>query len=409
MACLTRLKTLQEIAKTKKKWVYHNLYKILYNTDLYQLSYKKILLDQNLNLPVYKSTLSNQLLKLIIIQVKNQEFELKHTKNSLSFYSKTSFINTIIITSIEIILSCIFNIKINSLNTERRIAYQKLKHNWIITQWAIQSKIVNRDFTIPEHKLLYFISQNIKDQLFMDLLRQFIRCPINLHPQQKSSLYLLLEKIYLNALDRYIQKKLQKTFQTPKKSLQKQVYHYTRYHYEWLIGTNCSKTYAERLHKILMQELTNILNLKIHEVKTAISNIQNNKIYFLGYLLHNTKKDLNHINDTTNHLIISLPKEEIIKALIYYQYAYYKQGTIKLQSKTNLVKLTDHLIIKHYAQIIKRLSEMYCEIKHCGSIQFTRYLLYKSCVKSLSHKHKTTSQKIISKYKKDLKTAFLYL
>lgn len=405
MACLKRLKTLQEIAKTKKKWVYHNLYKILYSTDLYQLSYKKILLDQNLSLPVYKSTLSNQLLKLIIKQVKNQEFELKNNKNSLSFYSKTSFINTIIITSIEIILSCIFNIKINSLNTERRIAYQRLKHNWIITQWAIQSKIVNRDFTIPEHKLLYFISQNIKDQLFMDLLRQFIRCPINLHLQQKSSLYLLLEKIYLNALDQYIQKKLQKTFQTP--SLQKQVYHYTRHHYEWLIGTNCSKICAEQLHKILMQELTNILNLKIHEVKTAISNIQNSKIYFLGYLLHNTKKDRNHINDTTNHLIISLPKEEIIKALIYYQYAYYKQGTIKLQSKTNLVKLTDHLIIKHYVQIIKRLSEMYCEIKYCGSIQFTRYLLYKSCVKSLSHKHKTTSQKIISKYKKYLKTVFL--
>lgn len=407
MACLKRLKTLQEIAKTKKKWVYHNLYKILYNTDLYQLSYKKILLDQNLNLPVYKSTLSNQSLKLIIKQVKNQEFELKNNKNSLSFYSTTSFINTIIITSVEIILSCIFNIKINSLNTERQIAYQRLKHNWIITQWVIQSKIVNRDFTIPEYKLLYFISQNIKDQLFMDLLRQFIRCPINLYVQQKSNLYSLLEKIYLNALDQYMQKKLQKIFQIPKNSLQKQVYHYTRYHYEWLIGTNCSKTYAERLHKILTQELINILNLKIHEVKTAINNIQSSKIYFLGYLLHNTKKNLSHINETTNHLIISLPKEEIIKALIYYQYAYYKQGTIKLQSKTNLVKLTDHLIIKHYARIIKRLSEMYCEIKYCGSIQFTRYLLYKSCVKSLSHKHKTTSQKIISKYKKYLKTAFL--
>ena len=405
MTCLKRLKTLQNIAKTKKKWVYYNLHQVLYSTELYQLSYKKILLDHNdLNLTVYKSISPNQLIKLIINQIKNQEFRLKNSKNSSDFYQTIRLINTIIIASIEIILSYIFNIKTNSPNKERQIISQKLKQNRITAQWAIQSKIINRNFVISEDKLFYYISQNIKDQLFMDLLRKFIHCSVNLHSQSKSNLYLLLETIYLTSLDQYIQKKLHKTLQTS--SLQQQVYYYTRHHYEWLISVNCSKTNAKRLHKTLIQELTSILNLKTYEVKVIISNTHYNKIYFLGYLLHKKKKELNRINNTKNHLTISLPKEEIIKTLIYYKYAYCKQGKIKLQSKTNLVKLTDHLIIKHYAQIIKRLLEVYYVIKHCESVKFICHLLYKSCVKSLSHKHKTTSQRIVLQYRKHLKITF---
>ena len=400
MTCLKRLKTLQNIAKTKKKWVYHDLYKVLYNTDLYRLSYKKIILDQNLNPSTHKSTLSNQFIQLIIKQIKNQQLKPKNKNNPSNFNKTTSFINTIIIVSIEIILSYIFDIKIISLDKERQIVSQKLKQNWIITQWVIQSKIVDRNFSIPEHKLLFYISQIIKDQLFMDLLRKFIHHSTNLYPRQNSNLHLLLETIYLNSLDQYIQKKLQKIFQASGNLLQKQAYNYTRYHYEWVISTNCSKINTKRLHRILIQELINIFNLKIHKVKVVLSNIQNHKMYFLGYLLYNTKKEL-------NHLVISLPKEEIIQALIYYKYAQYKQGKIKLQSKTNLVKLTDNLIIKHYIQIIKKLLEMYCEIKHCKSIKFIRHLLYKSCIKSLSHKHKTTSQKIVSKYKNYLNAALL--
>lgn len=405
MICLKRLKTLQHITQTKKNWVYHDLYKVLYSTDLHQLSYEKILSDQNSSVPAYKSTLSNQSIKLIIKQIKNQELELKNHKNPLNSCKTTCFINTIITTSIEIILSWIFHIKINPVNKERHIISQRLRQNWLTTQWAIQSKIVNRNFIIPEHKLLYYISQNVKDQLFIDLLRKFIYYPINLHTQQNLGLYSLLETIYLTSLDQYIQKKLQKTFQTSENSSQKLVYNYTRHHYEWLISTNCSKTKAERLHKILMQELINILNLKIHEVKAVISNIQNSKIYFLGYLLYCTKKDLTNTNDPINHLVLSSPEEEMIEALVYYKYVHYKRGKIKPQSKTNLVKLTDQSIINHYAQIIKELLEMYRETRHCESIKFICYLLYKSCVKSLSHKHKTTSTKIISKYRKYLKTA----
>ena len=395
MTCLKRLKTLQNIAKTKKKWVYHNLYKVLYNSDLYQLSYKKILLDQNLNFSAYKSTLSNQFIKLVISQIKNQEFELRNKKY---------FITTLITASIEIILGCIFDTKISSPNNKRQTTFYKLRQNWITAQWVIQSKIVDRHFIISERKLLHYISQNIKDQLFMDLLRKLIHCSTNLHLRQNSRLYLLLETIYLTSLDQYIQKKLQKTFQVSDNSLKKQAYNYNRYNYEWFISINCSKIDAKRLHKILMRELTNIFSLKIHKVSAVINNPHKNKIYFLGYLLHNTKEEL---KNTTNHLIISLPIEEMIKALIYYKYAYYKQGKIKLQSKTNLVRLTDDLIIKHYVQILRKLLEMYCEIKHCKSIKFICYLLYKSCVKSLSHKHKTTSQKIASRYKNHLNTAFL--
>ena len=228
MTCLKRLKTLQNIAKTKKKWVYHDLYKVLYNTDLYRLSYKKIILDQNLNPSTHKSTLSNQFIQLIIKQIKNQQLKPKNKNNPSNFNKTTSFINTIIIVSIEIILSYIFDIKIISLDKERQIVSQKLKQNWIITQWVIQSKIVDRNFSIPKHKLLFYISQIIKDQLFMDLLRKFIHHSTNLYPRQNSNLHLLLETIYLNSLDQYIQKKLQKIFQASGNLLQKQAYNYTR-------------------------------------------------------------------------------------------------------------------------------------------------------------------------------------
>lgn len=210
-------------------------------------------------------------------------------------------------------------------------------------------------------------------------------------------------EILQKLIKEYKQKRLNMDYKLPMDSNYKRLY-YVRYADDFLIGIIGSKEEAQNIKADLTVFLKEQLDLELSEEKTLITNTKN-KARFLGYDIrisrdNSVKKDKNGIAIRSNKLKPQLlvPKEKWIENLK-------SKGALEINGnqwkpihRVYLKDNDDLEIISIYNAEISGLYNYYKLALNVSVLNKYKYIMEYSMYKTYASKYKTTIAKIINKY-----------
>jgi hypothetical protein len=188
----------------------------------------------------------------------------------------------------------------------------------------------------------------------------------------------------------------------PKRKLIKVSYY--RYADDWILLIRGTIQTAKTLKKILKIWLLNNLKLELSPEKTLITDLHKEKAHFLGFeIFFQTNKQVikRKISETQTALqrygkLQIMPDAERIKRKFEIKNYITKEG--RVLSVGSLTVLEDHQIIEKFNQFMIGIGVYYItEISRPGALNYFHYILYFACLKTLSHKHRSSIKKIINK------------
>jgi hypothetical protein len=313
---------------------------------------------------------------------------------------------------------------------------QSIAHTWIGIKWYIEGDIKGCFDAIDHDKLLNVIGQSIKDQRLLKLLRGMLEAGYledwTYHrtfsgTPQGGVISPLLANIYLNELDRYVEKelvpqytrgeqrqrnptyqKLTSAMRKAKKQRKVKRYKalakqrrrlpssdpndanfrrlkYVRYADDFLLGFIGPKAEAMEIKQKIATFLVT-LGLTLSEQKTLITHATTGRARFLGYDVHIAKRDdqLNKGRRTVNGMpVLSVPRE-VAGA---WKRRYVSKG--KSCHRPELTNHSDYGIVMAYNLEFQGLVNYYT-LAHDVSTKLypVKWVYLQSLVKTLAAKHK---------------------
>jgi group II intron reverse transcriptase/maturase len=159
--------------------------------------------------------------------------------------------------------------------------------------WAIEGDIASYFDTICHRKLVKILRQRIKDEKLIRLIWKFLRAGVmegklfkdtSLGTPQGGIVSPLLANIYLNELDRYMERYtgLSKSEKTKRRNQGQANFVYIRYADDWIILCNGTRLQAEGIKEELYRFLNDRLRLELSKEKTKVTHL-NDGFRFLGF------------------------------------------------------------------------------------------------------------------------------
>ena len=343
------------------------------------------------------------------------------------------------------------------------MALTKIKREFNGTMWFIEGDIKGCFDNINHNRLIEIISNKIRDERFLQLIRKFLSsgymedwqynktysgCP------QGGIISPILSNIYLPELDTFVQnlkvefdkpatrkftpeydkissrvkvlvrrmKKAKTTeernklvdewriarkqlLKTPSKSQTDKKLKYVRYADDFLIGVNGSKEDCENLKAKLHDFIGKNLKMEMSDEKTYITH-SNTPARFLGYDIKirrnsQTKPGTHGRTQRTMSYTteLTVPFERIEKFLFNKKAVFMKNGKMFPCKRTTLVNLTDLEILNSFNSEIRGICNYYTLAANYGKLNYFSYLMEYSCLKTIAAKHGSTIRKILNKYK----------
>lgn len=209
-----------------------------------------------------------------------------------------------------------------------------------------------------------------------------------------------------------LRKQLRKT---PCSSQTDKVMKYIRYADDFLIGIKGTKTECETIKQQFSDFIHNNLKMELSNEKTLITH-SSNPARFLGYnirvrrdnkvkphgrTLQRTLKGKVELNIPLHDKIMPfLFEKSIIRQL--------KDGTLEPIARKYLYGCTDLEILFAFNAELRGVCNYYALASNYTRLCYFAYFMEYSCLKTLAGKHKTTSRKILNKYKSDGKWSIPY-
>lgn len=357
-------------------------------------------------------------------------------------------------------------------NRSCHTALSFLKKDFTGITWFIEGDITGCFDNIDHNVLITVISRKIKDARIHQLIWKFLRagymedwkynttysgCP------QGGIISPLLANIYLNELDKFAEttaekfyrkreharyaeydrisyeirkikmqletvtgeiktkllkqiKKLRKQLRkTPCSSQTDKVMKYIRYADDFLIGIKGTKSECEMIKRQFSDFIHNNLKMELSKEKTLITH-SSNPARFLGYdirvrrdnkvkphgkILQRTLKGKVELNIPFHDKIMPfLFEKSIIRQL--------KDGTLEPIARKYLYDCTDLEILFAFNAELRGVCNYYALASNYTRLCYFAYFMEYSCLKTLAGKHKSTSRKILNKYKSDGKWSIPY-
>lgn len=357
-------------------------------------------------------------------------------------------------------------------NRSCHTALSFLKKDFTGITWFIEGDITGCFDNIDHNVLITVISRKIKDARIHQLIWKFLRagymedwkynttysgCP------QGGIISPLLANIYLNELDKFAEttaekfyrkreharyaeydrisyeirkikmqletvtgeiktkllkqiKKLRKQLRkTPCSSQTDKVMKYIRYADDFLIGIKGTKSECEMIKRQFSDFIQNNLKMELSKEKTLITH-SSNPARFLGYdirvrrdnkvkphgkILQRTLKGKVELNIPFHDKIMPfLFEKSIIRQL--------KDGTLEPIARKYLYGCTDLEILFAFNAELRGVCNYYALASNYTRLCYFAYFMEYSCLKTLAGKHKSTSRKILNKYKSDGKWSIPY-
>lgn len=470
-----------------EEYTFQRLYRNLYNTEFYLDAYAKIYPNKGSNTKgIDDDTIDGMSLERIeklIEKLKNQSYQPKPARRVYipkkngkprplgipSFEDK--LVQEVTRRILESIYEPQFSDNSHAFRPNRscHTALVQIRNTFTGTRWFIEGDIKGFFDNIEHHTLINLLRKRIKDEKFINLIWKFLRAGYvekwEFHKTysgtpQGGIISPILSNIYLNELDRYIEKySLQ--YNKGKKRTHNLEYHnlaskighrkrknkseweelneeekvkrlneikslykklqsldsknlfdpeyrrmkYVRYADDFLIGVIGSKEEAEQIKQDLTTFLASELKLELSAEKTLITHSEKNA-RFLGYDIR-VARDWHRMkmpNGTKKRKFnfqakLFVPHEKYIKKLI-------DLGALKIGNNNGwkpvhrpyLIHNDDLEIIRTYNAEIEGLYNYYRLASNVHVLQSFRQTMKYSMIKTYANKYKSTVSKIINKF-----------
>jgi len=325
-------------------------------------------------------------------------------------------------------------------------------HAWKGTKWFIEGDIKGYFDNIDHDLLLAMLAEKIHDNRFLRLMEnlltaghcedwKYVETPSG--TPQGGIVSPILANIYLNRLDRYLEDELipthtkgtERAVNAAYKQVKDKVYyyrkkgdhatadeykkllrtmphgvpddpeyrrlHYVRYADDFLIGFIGSKAEAQEIKDKLKTFLAETLKLELSEEKTLITHASDERAKFLGYEIYAQHADDKISGGTraVNGVIgLKMPMAYVDKACQLYM----KEG--KPIHRAELLNDTDFTIVSRYQSELRGYYQYFQLATNVSSLYKLKWVMETSLLKTLAHKHKTSVQKLVKKYKTSMDT-----
>ena len=194
---------------------------------------------------------------------------------------------------------------------------------------------------------------------------------------------------------------------TPCKSQTDKKIKYVRYADDFIIGVNGDSKDCAWIKQQLSNFIADTLKMELSDEKTLITH-SSKHARFLGYDVQVRRSSqakgtkLGHTKRTLNQKVeLNVPLDDKVMKFLFDKSVIKQEpdGQIKPQSRTFLTGCTDLEIVQTYNAELRGICNYYSIASNFNKLNYFAYLMEYSCLKTLAHKHKSTTSKMIKKYK----------
>lgn len=351
-------------------------------------------------------------------------------------------------------------------------ALNSIKKEFTGTTWFVEGDIKGCFDNINHHVLVDIIGRKIKDARLIKLVWKFLRAGYiedwKYHTTYSGSpqggiISPLLANIYLNELDKFAEKTAKAFYKKrdrehtkeydavmnalvlvkyhlkkatgqqksdllkQKKRLQRQlrkipcssqtdkVMKYVRYADDFIIGVKGDKIDCEKIKKQFGDFISQELKMELSEEKTLITH-SSQFARFLGYDIrvrrdNTVKPHGTHLQRTMNMKVeLCIPFQDKIMPFLFNKsiIRQLKDSTLEPIARKYLYSCTDLEILTAFNAELRGICNYYALASNYTKLSYFAYFMEYSCLRTLAGKHKTTSRKILNKYKSDGKWSIPY-
>ncbi len=458
----------------KRKLPLKDIYRLLYNPDLYLRAYARLYSNKG---AMTKGTTSETVdgmtlekIKGIIEELRYERYRWKPVRRvyipkkngKMRPLGMPTWSDKLLQEVIRLILEAYYNVQFSDhshgFRPERgcHTALSDIKTTWTGTKWFIEGDIKGCFDNINHEKLISILRENIHDNRFLRLLEGLLKAgyleewyyqrTLSGTPQG-GVISPILSNIYLDRLDKYVEKTLLPAYNHKKKRKDNPEYlkrvnkarylrekgltreaakvrkqqqqipskdpndpeyrrlRYVRYADDFLLGFVGPEAEAEEIKEQLRNFLQEELKLEMSQEKTLITHAHTSAARFLGYEIatqHNdTKRHPTRGKRSVNGAIeLRVPKDVIEKHCAKYQ----KDG--KPVQKAEFLAESDYAITQKYQWKYQGLVQYYALATNIGWFNRLRWYMETSLLKTLANKHKAPVTKIVRKYKTETETRY---
>lgn len=181
---------------------------------------------------------------------------------------------------------------------------------------------------------------------------------------------------------------------------------YIRYADDFIIGVKGNKEDCIDIKAKFSEFIKNSLKMELSEEKTLITH-SSAKARFLGYDIQvrrngKIKPSKNHTQRTLNNQVdLSIPLDEKIMKFLFDKkiITQQKDGEIRTASRRALLRCTEFEIVSAYNSELRGICNYYSIASNFVRLNYFAYLMEYSCLKTIANKHKSTTKKIMDKYR----------
>ena len=326
-------------------------------------------------------------------------------------------------------------------------ALREVQNTWTGTLWFVEGDISDCFGKIDHEILLKILAEKILDNRFLRLIRNMLKAGYMEDWQYHETLSgtpqggvvsPLLSNIYLDKLDKYVERELipQHTRGTRRKAnpqyrelaarrraalqdgdreqareLEKQMralpygdpmdpgyrrLFYARYADDHLLGLIGPKAEAEEIKAKLAEFLRETLALELNATKTLVTHARTGAARFLGYEItvqHSSTKITNGRRSVNGRIALRVPRDVVTAQCARYR----RRG--KPWHRSILQNLPDYDIVQTYGAEYRGVANYYLLAQDVWRLNRLRWNAETSMLKTLAAKHKSTVTKMAARYK----------
>ena len=326
-------------------------------------------------------------------------------------------------------------------------ALREVQNTWTGTVWFVEGDISDCFGKIDHEILLKILAEKIHDNRFLRLIRNMLKAGYMEDWQYHETLSgtpqggvvsPLLSNIYLDKLDKYVERELipQHTRGTRRKAnpqyrelaarrraalqdgdreqareLEKQMralpygdpmdpgyrrLFYARYADDHLLGLIGPKAEAEEIKTKLAAFLRETLALELNTAKTLVTHARTGAARFLGYQItvqHSSTKITNGRRSVNGRIALRVPRDVITAQCARYR----RRG--KPWHRSILQNLPDYDIVQTYGAEYRGVANYYLLAQDVWRLNRLRWNAETSMLKTLGAKHKSTVTKMAARHK----------
>lgn len=322
-------------------------------------------------------------------------------------------------------------------------ALKQIQNEWTGMTWIIEGDIKGFFDNVNHDKLLKILARNIKDEKLIKLIRKMLNAGYmdgeTLKPSWKGTpqggiISPLLANIYLNELDKFVEKKIAETNKgkereinpewkrrldrayryrkrdNPQKAreLEKEAkvlnssnpmdpefrrMKYVRYADDFVIGYIGTKEEAEQIKEQIRDFLKEELNLELSEDKTLITHAKSERARFLGYEVDTRSSQDRRVENgrrtQRGKIRLRIPKEVLAEKVNKYADTH----------RDSIMNDDDYSIISTFASEYRGVVEYYKLASNIRKLSTLKYKMERQLIGTLAKKHKISAKQVYEKYK----------